>query len=103
MHVELVAPPSVQEGAGAEVPAADNVTTSGPSDAAPERSAMARPIVTAETKATASALSTAARSARPSAEDGAAVPVVRSDWEKTPRNAPCPCGSGKKFKLCHGR
>ncbi|WP_084635136.1 preprotein translocase subunit SecA [Propionicicella superfundia] len=21
----------------------------------------------------------------------------------TPRNAPCPCGSGKKYKLCHGR
>ncbi|MFX8466508.1 SEC-C metal-binding domain-containing protein [Acinetobacter baumannii] len=20
-----------------------------------------------------------------------------------PRNAPCPCGSGKKFKHCHGR
>jgi preprotein translocase subunit SecA len=19
------------------------------------------------------------------------------------RNAPCPCGSGKKFKMCHGR
>ncbi|MDZ7675280.1 MAG: preprotein translocase subunit SecA [Acidimicrobiales bacterium] len=31
------------------------------------------------------------------------TPVVKSDWEKTPRNAPCPCGSGKKFKLCHGR
>ncbi|MEO7430015.1 MAG: SEC-C metal-binding domain-containing protein, partial [Acidimicrobiales bacterium] len=31
------------------------------------------------------------------------TPVVRSDWDKTPRNAPCPCGSGKKFKLCHGR
>jgi preprotein translocase subunit SecA len=30
------------------------------------------------------------------------TPVVRSDWDKTPRNAPCPCGSGKKFKLCHG-
>ncbi len=30
-------------------------------------------------------------------------PVVKSEWEKTPRNAPCPCGSGKKFKLCHGR
>ena len=29
--------------------------------------------------------------------------VVRSDEEKTPRNAPCPCGSGKKFKQCHGR
>ena len=23
-------------------------------------------------------------------------------WNKTPRNAPCPCGSGKKFKHCHG-
>ena len=24
-------------------------------------------------------------------------------WAGTPRNAPCPCGSGKKFKHCHGR
>jgi preprotein translocase subunit SecA len=24
-------------------------------------------------------------------------------WRVTPRNAPCPCGSGKKFKYCHGR
>jgi preprotein translocase subunit SecA len=31
------------------------------------------------------------------------VPVVKSEWDKTPRNAPCPCGSGKKFKMCHGR
>lgn len=23
--------------------------------------------------------------------------------QETPRNAPCPCGSGKKFKHCHGR
>ena len=29
-------------------------------------------------------------------------PVVKSEWDKTPRNAPCPCGSGKKFKMCHG-
>jgi preprotein translocase subunit SecA len=26
-----------------------------------------------------------------------------ADFEGTPRNAPCPCGSGKKFKMCHGR
>ncbi|MBR0673613.1 preprotein translocase subunit SecA [Neoroseomonas soli] len=26
-----------------------------------------------------------------------------STWHRTPRNAPCPCGSGKKFKACHGR
>jgi preprotein translocase subunit SecA len=31
------------------------------------------------------------------------APVVKSEWDKTPRNAPCPCGSGKKFKLCHGK
>ncbi|WP_040507638.1 preprotein translocase subunit SecA [Gluconobacter morbifer] len=24
-------------------------------------------------------------------------------FETTPRNAPCPCGSGRKFKHCHGR
>ncbi len=24
-------------------------------------------------------------------------------WAKTPRNALCPCGSGKKFKHCHGK
>lgn len=23
-------------------------------------------------------------------------------WKKTPRNSPCPCGSEKKFKHCHG-
>ncbi len=24
-------------------------------------------------------------------------------WRATPRNAPCPCGSGKKYKHCHGK
>ncbi|MFN3254941.1 MAG: preprotein translocase subunit SecA [Ilumatobacter sp.] len=28
--------------------------------------------------------------------------IVKDDFSKTPRNAPCPCGSGKKFKNCHG-
>jgi preprotein translocase subunit SecA len=36
-------------------------------------------------------------------EPPAMQPVVKSEWDKTPRNAPCPCGSGKKYKLCHGR
>ncbi len=26
-----------------------------------------------------------------------------STWGKVSRNAPCPCGSGKKFKYCHGQ
>ena len=25
-----------------------------------------------------------------------------SDWSSVGRNDPCPCGSGKKFKKCHG-
>ncbi len=30
------------------------------------------------------------------------IPQAEDDWSKTPRNAACPCGSGKKFKHCHG-
>ncbi len=30
-------------------------------------------------------------------------PSDPSTWGNSPRNAPCPCGSGKKFKHCHGR
>ena len=40
------------------------------------------------------------------ADDGEAVavatPFVRTS-EKIGRNDPCPCGSGKKYKHCHGR
>ena len=47
--------------------------------------------------------------------DGVATPVQSrtaaavidpndpSTWGKVPRNALCPCGSGKKYKHCHGR
>jgi preprotein translocase subunit SecA len=33
---------------------------------------------------------------------GAVDPKDKSTWGKVARNAPCPCGSGKKFKHCHG-
>ena len=38
------------------------------------------------------------------ADQRAALPVTALPvgWEATGRNAPCPCGSGKKFKHCHG-
>ena len=29
--------------------------------------------------------------------------TVAANWGKVGRNSPCPCGSGKKFKNCHGR
>jgi preprotein translocase subunit SecA len=41
---------------------------------------------------------TATMTAAASAAAAAVAP-----WARTPRNAPCPCGSGKKFKHCHGR
>ena len=33
---------------------------------------------------------------------GPAAAGLPAGWEKTGRNEPCPCGSGKKFKKCHG-
>ncbi|MBI3419783.1 MAG: preprotein translocase subunit SecA [Proteobacteria bacterium] len=36
----------------------------------------------------------------------ASIPFNPSDpatWNRTPRNAACPCGSGKKYKHCHGK
>ncbi len=57
-------------------------------------------VVAAET---AHEVAAAATGAAPVADEPVAQqPVVKSDWDKTPRNAPCPCGSGKKFKQCHG-
>ncbi|VAW91827.1 Protein translocase subunit SecA [hydrothermal vent metagenome] len=35
-------------------------------------------------------------------EEGEHTPFVR-DGRKVGRNEPCPCGSGKKYKQCHGR
>jgi preprotein translocase subunit SecA len=40
---------------------------------------------------------------RPNAPDpDALVPITKASHEKVGRNDPCYCGSGKKFKLCHG-
>jgi len=35
--------------------------------------------------------------------DDAKVRTIRRDAPKVGRNDPCPCGSGKKYKKCHGR
>jgi len=44
---------------------------------------------------------------RAEVESGVAAPVnsgaaAQAVSDKVPRNAPCPCGSGKKYKKCHG-
>jgi preprotein translocase subunit SecA len=36
------------------------------------------------------------------AQQRSASPSGGADYAKVGRNAPCPCGSGRKYKLCHG-
>jgi preprotein translocase subunit SecA len=43
-----------------------------------------------------------ALAAAPDDKPAAPPPFVRAG-EKVGRNDPCPCGSGKKYKHCHGR
>jgi preprotein translocase subunit SecA len=44
-----------------------------------------------------------ARKGQPAPTDpNAMVPIVKGEHEKVGRNDPCWCGSGKKFKFCHG-
>jgi len=38
-----------------------------------------------------------------SAGDSVTPPTAKRDVMKVGRNDPCPCGSGKKFKKCHGK
>ena len=38
-----------------------------------------------------------------SGEAPAKVATIRRDQPKIGRNDPCPCGSGKKYKLCCGK
>jgi preprotein translocase subunit SecA len=86
---------------GGDEPALANVQTSGPAD--PSTQAGGLSTMARTTNATgAAAVAGAPERVEESAPSGH-TPVVKSDWDKTPRNAPCPCGSGKKFKLCHGR
>ncbi|NIP74828.1 MAG: hypothetical protein GTN90_02025, partial [Xanthomonadales bacterium] len=44
----------------------------------------------------------AAPAQRPADEEAAHTPYVR-EGRKVGRNEPCPCGSGKKYKQCHGQ
>ena len=40
--------------------------------------------------------------AQPDYQQGPQTPIVR-EGAKIGRNDPCPCGSGKKYKHCHGQ
>ena len=39
---------------------------------------------------------------RPAMPPGRSIPTIPDTWAKVQRNALCPCGSGRKYKHCHG-
>ena len=61
---------------------------------APARGTAVRPEPTVHVGGRSSSLSTAMA--------GGALGGAGKDWSNVGRNDPCPCGSGKKFKKCHG-
>ena len=80
----------------------DTDRVSGFATAAAMAPAEEREMVEAAAAARPSAAAPGDRAARRQQQVPRQETVVKDEWSKTPRNAPCPCGSGKKFKLCHG-
>jgi preprotein translocase subunit SecA len=74
-----------------------------------ERRARARRLIEEQRRAAQAGEQRSSRRARKAATytgrvaGGAEEGTVRRDQPKVGRNAPCPCGSGKKYKQCHGR
>ncbi|WP_342751052.1 preprotein translocase subunit SecA [Termitidicoccus mucosus] len=83
-----------------------NAKTVGPDNADAAGAAVRR--ATAQVKTTITSGGSAAATAAPvsdTPEEEIKLPkvTVRREMPKVGRNDPCPCGSGKKFKNCHGR
>ena len=92
MHVQVVT--NTQEQAPADAPVVQNVQTSSSDDDDAGGFDRAARAAVAEGELPAEAL--------PPQQTAKQQTIVKDDFSKTPRNAPCPCGSGKKFKQCHG-
>jgi len=82
-----------------QVRAEESVSAPPPSQSRPLQEGRSDPALQgAEESAPAPARSAVSRRTAPKAD-----PNDPATWGKVPRNAPCPCGTGKKFKHCHGR
>jgi preprotein translocase subunit SecA len=76
----------------------------GPSDA-PAPAAPGVPQVSTRMAVTGGGSTASAVETEPAPEQELQLPkiTIRRDVPKVGRNDPCPCGSGKKFKQCHGK
>jgi preprotein translocase subunit SecA len=98
MHLDVVVEPQAR-------PAVQNVQYTS-ADGPVQGSEAIRPaVVEAQVAAGDGQGDGAAGNGAPAAAPEAAVPVtvVKTAEQKLGRNQPCWCGSGKKFKLCHGK
>ncbi len=87
MHVQVVAQPEE------EAPAVRDVQYSRAGGPGPGR----RPCMVAAARALAAAEGGSGPEAPPVPEEEVVqAPVVKSDWDKTPRNAPCPCAAAAR-------
>ena len=92
MHVQVVQ--NQAPALGGEAPAVQNLQTSSSDDVEVSGFDQAARAAIAEGELP--------ESAAPAVAPVKQQTVVKDALGKTPRNAPCPCGSGKKFKQCHG-
>ena len=113
MHVEAVQAPSAEPDLGRAVYAAaeDPVAETGAlASALQAEQGLNVPALTQDPGAgrSGSGRTVAQRRQRPERDSrappdpNAMVPIVKGEHEKVGRNDPCWCGSGKKFKFCHG-
>ncbi len=100
MHVQVVQP-----AAQAAAPAVLDVATHSAEDetTTPLQAAAQHAVADGDLPADEEDIAPAPRSQAPAPPQTKQQTVVNDEWSKTGRNEPCPCGSGKKFKLCHGR
>jgi preprotein translocase subunit SecA len=107
MHVQVIEEPSVvQDLARASYQAADDPVMGSSAFTAVQTPADLEGPVPATNGAPAQATlvqTMAGRTASDGSEEVVNRPVMKAPTDKLGRNEPCWCGSGKKFKLCHGR
>jgi preprotein translocase subunit SecA len=76
-----------------EVPPEPPTLDSGPAEGPPSGKVVTKPEPVVVGAGRAHALSSTG---------GATAATAAADWANVGRNDPCPCGSGKKYKKCHG-
>ena len=99
MRFLLRAPMVVQEISEEETPLDGNVTYSNPEETLNENSTTSQRVRTASTQAHGVPDS----APKPTETKTKTIEKDKNDpYANVGRNDPCPCGSGKKFKKCHG-